>query len=144
MARRFIQDNAVHPLHRAINEPKMCSILKRDLLDILQFWIPQKKLSKSKRKHIFANREKPCSLSCKARSYNVYLGWSIAPSHIQSKWGGNGGIVGSQPMSAAVHITWHGAQMNFRDLTTYLTYGVKNKKHDTGSVICSCKYEKQR
>jgi hypothetical protein len=51
MARRFIQDNAVHtgPLQRATNEPKMCSILKGDLLDILQFWIPQKKLSKSKR-----------------------------------------------------------------------------------------------
>ncbi len=28
----------------------------------------------------------------------------------------------SQPMSTAVHITLHGAQINFGDLTPYLTY----------------------
>ncbi len=32
------------------------------------------------------------------------------------------GVAGSQPMSTAVHITWHGAQINFGDLTPYLTY----------------------
>ncbi len=35
---------------------------------------------------------------------------------------GRGGIAGSQPMSSAVHITWHGAQINFGDLPPYLTY----------------------
>ncbi len=30
--------------------------------------------------------------------------------------GGGGGVAGSQPMSTAVHITWHGAQINFGDL----------------------------
>ncbi len=35
---------------------------------------------------------------------------------------GQGGFVGSQPMSTAVHITWHGAQINFGDLAPYLTY----------------------
>ncbi len=29
---------------------------------------------------------------------------------------GEGGVAGSQPMSTAVHITWHGAQINFGDL----------------------------
>ncbi len=33
------------------------------------------------------------------------------------------GIAVSQPMSTAVHITWHGAPINFGDLTPYLTYG---------------------
>ncbi len=36
--------------------------------------------------------------------------------------GGGGGVAGSQPMSTAVHITWHGAQINFGDLPPYLTY----------------------
>ncbi len=34
--------------------------------------------------------------------------------------GGEGGVAGSQPMSTAVHII--GAQINFRDLTPYLTF----------------------
>ncbi len=33
------------------------------------------------------------------------------------------GVAGSRPMSTAVHITWHGAQINFGDLPPYLTYG---------------------
>jgi hypothetical protein len=37
--------------------------------------------------------------------------------------GGGGGIAGSQPMNTAVHITWHGTQINFEDLPLYLTYG---------------------
>ncbi len=32
---------------------------------------------------------------------------------------GEGGIVGSRPMRTAVHITGHGSQMNFGDLTPY-------------------------
>ncbi len=32
------------------------------------------------------------------------------------------GVAGSQPMSTAVHITWHGAQINFGDLPPYFTY----------------------
>ncbi len=36
---------------------------------------------------------------------------------------GEGPVAGSQPMETAVHITWHGAQINFGDLTPYLTYG---------------------
>ncbi len=35
---------------------------------------------------------------------------------------GRGVSAGSQPMRTAVHITWHGAQINFGDLTPYLTY----------------------
>ncbi len=37
---------------------------------------------------------------------------------------GGGGVAaaGSQQMSTAVYITWHGAQKNFEDLTPYLTY----------------------
>jgi hypothetical protein len=31
---------------------------------------------------------------------------------------GGGGVAGSQPMSIAVHITWHRAQINFGDLPT--------------------------
>ncbi len=40
----------------------------------------------------------------------------------ESKYGGREGVAGSQPMRTAVHITWHGAQINFRDLPPYLTY----------------------
>jgi hypothetical protein len=29
---------------------------------------------------------------------------------------GEGGVAGSQPMTTAVHITWHGARINFGDL----------------------------
>jgi hypothetical protein len=32
-----------------------------------------------------------------------------------------GGVAGSQPMSTAVHIMWHGTQINFGDLSPYLT-----------------------
>ncbi len=41
----------------------------------------------------------------------------------ESKCGWWGRIAGSQPMSTALHITWHGAQINFGDLPPYLTYG---------------------
>ncbi len=39
----------------------------------------------------------------------------------ECEWLGEGGA-GPQPMSTAVHITWHGAQINFGDLPPYLTY----------------------
>ncbi len=56
----------------------------------------------------------------------VYLCWPIAPQYTSpnaGEWGGGGWrVAGSQPMSTAVHITWHGAQINFGDLTPYLTY----------------------
>ncbi len=42
---------------------------------------------------------------------------------VQMLGGGGGCGVPSQPMSTAVHITWHGAQINFGDLTPYLAYG---------------------
>jgi hypothetical protein len=35
-------------------------------------------------------------------------------------WGAAG--TKPEPVSKAVHITWHGAQINFGDLTPYLTY----------------------
>ncbi len=57
----------------------------------------------------------------------VYLSWSIAPLVYEPKYGRGRGC-GSQPMRTAVHITWHGAQMNFGDLTPYLTYGLKVMK----------------
>jgi len=42
--------------------------------------------------------------------------------HIRVQMPGEGGVARSQPMSTAVHITWHGAQINFGDLPPYLTY----------------------
>ncbi len=44
----------------------------------------------------------------------VCLCWPIAPPHKSPNAGG--GVAVSQPMSTAVHITWHGAQINFGDL----------------------------
>jgi hypothetical protein len=40
---------------------------------------------------------------------------------------GDGGGEGpeSQPMSTAVHITWHGAQINFGNLPPYITFDLK-------------------
>ncbi len=56
---------------------------------------------------------KRCRLSWLTNSALVYTspkagGWLVA---------------GSQPMSKAAHITWHGAQINFGDLSPYLTNG---------------------
>ncbi len=51
----------------------------------------------------------------------VYLCWPIAPSYMSPNAGDGGrGVVESQPMSTAVHITWQGTQINFGDLTPYL------------------------
>jgi hypothetical protein len=51
----------------------------------------------------------------------VYLSWPIAPLLYEPYCGGGGVVSGSQPMRTAVHITWHGAQINFGELTPYLT-----------------------
>ncbi len=54
----------------------------------------------------------------------VNLYWPIAPSFTSPSAGGmGGGVARSQPMSTAGHVTWHKAQINFRDLPPYLTYG---------------------
>ncbi len=42
-----------------------------------------------------------------------------APSYTSPNAGGWGEVAVSQPMSTAVHITWHGAQINFGDLPPY-------------------------
>ncbi len=55
----------------------------------------------------------------------VYLGWPIEPSYIRVKMRGREGVAGPQPMSIAVHITWHGAQIYFGDLPPYFTYGAE-------------------
>ncbi len=47
-------------------------------------------------------------------------------SYMSQNAGGGDGVAGSQPMRTAVHITWHGAQINFGDLTPYLTYGSRS------------------
>ncbi len=52
------------------------------------------------------------------------LSWlaNSAPRIWAQVGGGGGGLVaGSQPMRTTVQITWHGAQINFGDLTPYLT-----------------------
>ncbi len=53
---------------------------------------------------------KRCRLSLLTNSALVY----------ESQCGGIGDVAGSQPMSAAVHITWQRAQINFGDLPTYI------------------------
>jgi hypothetical protein len=55
---------------------------------------------------------KRCRLSLLTNSALVY----------ESKFRGEGVVAGCQPLSTAVHITWHGAQINFGDLLPYLTY----------------------
>jgi hypothetical protein len=52
----------------------------------------------------------------------VNLGWPISLLVLWAQMRGKRGVAGSQPMRTAVHITWHGAQINFGDPTPYLTY----------------------
>ncbi len=59
---------------------------------------------------------------------------------VQMRVGGGGGIAGSQPMSTAVHITWHGAQINFGDLPSYLTYGLESER-DIVRALFGCAWE---
>jgi hypothetical protein len=59
----------------------------------------------------------------------VYLGLPIATSYMSPNAGGMGGVAGSQPMSTAVQCTMYiGSQINFGDLTPYLTYGLYMRK----------------
>ncbi len=55
----------------------------------------------------------------------VNLSWPIAPLVLWAQMRRERGFAGSQPMRTAVHITWHGAQINFGELPPYLTYGEK-------------------
>ncbi len=61
---------------------------------------------------------------------------SARPTHIRVQMRG-GGIAGSQPMSTAVHITWHGAQVNFGDLPPYLTFAYKYSSWNLCKMPCS-------
>jgi hypothetical protein len=65
----------------------------------------------------------------------VYLCWPKHPRKTSPN-AGEGVFAGSQPMSTVVHITWHGAQINFGDLLPYLTYGwVKTFLHSTKTCV---------
>jgi hypothetical protein len=70
---------------------------------ILDWWSPSSTL------RVF------CSRVLARRRDVVYLGWPIAPSHLSPIAGGCG-------VSANEYICAHGAQINFGDLTPYLTY----------------------
>ncbi len=61
-----------------------------------------------------------CPFSWGSQRYVVYLGWQIAPSYMSPKCGGRGGG-GLQGLSQWAQL-YTGAQMNFGDLTPYLTY----------------------
>ncbi len=51
------------------------------------------------------------------------LSWLTNSAFVsESKCGGMGRTAGSQPISTSMQVTWHGAQINFGDLTPYLTY----------------------
>jgi hypothetical protein len=64
---------------------------------------------------VWATQEvtKICRLSLLTNSALVY------ESECRGMGGGGVEVAGSQPMSTAVHITWHGAQINFGDLPPY-------------------------
>ncbi len=57
----------------------------------------------------------------------VYLGWPIAPSYMSPNAGGGGELRG---LSQWVQLD-RGAQINFRDLTPYLTYDVTTLPKET-------------
>ncbi len=59
---------------------------------------------------------KRCRLSLLTNSALVY----------ESQCGRMEGVAWSQPVSTTVHITWHGAQINFGDLPHYLTYALQS------------------
>jgi hypothetical protein len=62
--------------------------------------------------HMYQGVTKGCRLSWLTNSVLV----------IRVLMRGDGGSCGSEPMSRAVHITWHWARINFGDLPPYLTY----------------------
>ncbi len=55
----------------------------------------------------------------------VYLGWPIAPSYMAQNTGGGGGSCGV----SANEYSWHRVQLNFGDLTPYLTYDALSQSH---------------
>ncbi len=67
---------------------------------------------------------KRCRLSLRTNSALV----------IRVQMRGEGGVAGSRPMSTAVHIMWHGAQINFGDLPPYLTYELEVPKCGWGGL----------
>jgi hypothetical protein len=72
----------------------------------------------------------------------VYLSLPIAPSCMSPNAGGGRGVAGSQPMSTAEYSCTYGAQINFGDLTPYLTYGpihvISLLLTNTGSPVRGC------
>ncbi len=64
-------------------------------------------------------KEMSSIIADKKRPRNTGTNWS--------KCGGREGVAGSQPMSTAVHITWHRDQINFGDQPPYLTYDVPGR-----------------
>ncbi len=62
-----------------------------------------------------------CRLSCLTNSTPRFM----------SPNAGRGAVAGSQPIGTALHITWHGAQINFGDLTPYLTYALTWSRYQT-------------
>ncbi len=83
------------------------------------------------------------SLGCRGLQRDVVsICWPIAPSYtspnvvqMREDGGGGGWVAGSQPMSAAAHITWHGALINFGDLPPYLTYAWQTCKPVTRVLL---------
>ncbi len=68
---------------------------------------------------------KRCRLSLVTNSALVY----------ESQCGGWREVAVSQPMSTAVHITWHGAQRNFINLPPYLTDAVSSPIEKQGEAV---------
>ncbi len=71
----------------------------------------------------------------------VYLGWPIAPSYMSQNAGGGGRGLLRCGVSANEYSCAHGAQINFGDLTSYLTYVQKPMlalffgSHETSQII---------
>ncbi len=67
----------------------------------------------------------------------VYLDWPTCSALVYEPKCGGGGVVGSQPMSTAVHME---LKINFGDLTPYLIYGwyvLKFIKREIINSICN-------
>ncbi len=62
----------------------------------------------------------------------VYLGWLIAPSYMSPNAGGVEGVCG---VSANEYSCSHGAQINFGDLTLYLTYARVSFTKNDGNFL---------
>ncbi len=60
----------------------------------------------------------------------VYLGWPIAPSYMSPNAGEEGSCRVSANEYSCRHMVTDKAQLNFGDLTLYLTYGLSRKSSD--------------